>query len=140
MSHSDIAIFQEELISQLHYFEQETSELLRRLYPDAAKKEELQKLIDRYVDHIHLVLEGSLQGETDSLAWIGSKVTVLDEIEGFEENYKIVLPQHIDADLGHISYLSPLGSRLLLARKGERVEVVSPSGNYSMLISQVLFE
>ncbi|WP_239618660.1 GreA/GreB family elongation factor [Cohnella mopanensis] len=139
MSHSDNAKFNEELIAQATYFEQEKSELLRKLYPDAAKVEELQKLINRYMDHIQLVLDGSLQGETDFLAWIGSVVTVVDDIEGFEETYKIVLPQHIDADLGHISFMSPLGSKLLLARVGDRIEVDSPSGSYGMLLSDVSF-
>ncbi|QMV40947.1 GreA/GreB family elongation factor [Cohnella cholangitidis] len=139
MSHSDNAKFQEELIAQENYFEQETSELLRKLYPDTGKRDELQKLLDRYMDHIRLVLEGSLQGETDTLVWIGSDVTVVDEIEGFEETYKIVLPQRIDADLGHISFMSPLGSKLLLARQGDRVEVDSPSGSYGMIISKVMF-
>jgi transcription elongation factor GreA len=91
------------------------------------------------VDHIRLVLEGSLQGETDSLVWIGSDVTVIDEIEGLEETYKIVLPQQIDADLGHISFMSPLGSKLLLARQGDRIEVDSPSGGYGVLVSNVNF-
>lgn len=139
MSRSDNAKFQEQLIAQENYFEQETSELLRKLYPDTGKRDELQKLIDRYMDHIRLVLEGSLQGETDTLVWIGSDVTVVDEIEGFEETYKIVLPQQIDADLGHISFMSPLGSKLLLARQGVRIEVDSPSGSYGMIISKVMF-
>lgn len=139
MSHSNNAKFQEELIAQVNYFDQATSELLRKLYPDTGKRDELQQLIDGYMDHIHSVLEGSMQGEPDSLAWIGSHVTVLDEIDGFEETYKIVLPQQIDADLGHISFMSPLGSKLLLARKGDRIEVDSPSGSYGMLISNVIF-
>jgi len=140
MSHSLTGTFREQLLEQLAYFEKETSELLRKAYPDTAKKDAIQALISKYCDHAHSFLNGSITGDFDSLAWIGSYVTIVDDMDGSEEKYKLVLPHEIDADLGHISFLSPLGSRLLLACKGDRIEVDSPSGSYGVLLSDVAYE
>ncbi|XID93514.1 GreA/GreB family elongation factor [Paenibacillaceae bacterium WGS1546] len=140
MSHSFEQAFREDLLEQLAYFEKETSELLRKAYPDLARRDAIQALIRGYCDHIHAYLKGDIIGETDACVWIGSVVTVVDEIDGTEERYKIVLPHEINADLGHISFLSPLGSRLLLACKGDRIEVDSPSGSYAVLLFEAAYE
>jgi len=140
MSHSFEDKFRADLMEQLAYFEKETSELLRKAYPDLAKRDAIHALITRYCDHIHAYLNNEIIGETDASVWIGSVVTILDEIDGTEEQYKIVLPHEIDADLGHISFLSPLGSRLLMTRKGDRIEVDSPSGSYGVTLSNTVYE
>ncbi|TVX98698.1 GreA/GreB family elongation factor [Cohnella terricola] len=140
MSRSLTETFREHLLEQLAYFEKMTSELLRKAYPDTAKKEAIQTLISQYCDHVHSFLSGTITGDFDSMAWIGSYVTVVDDMDGSEEKYKLVLPHEIDGDLGHISFLSPLGSRLLLACKGDRIEVDSPSGSYGVLLSDVSYE
>ncbi len=139
MSHSLEQTFRQDLLEQLDYFEKETSELLRKAYPDLAKRDAIQVLISGYCDHIHAYLDGDIIGETDDCVWIGSVVTIIDEIDGTEEQYKIVLPHEIDADLGHISFLSPLGSRLLLARKGDRIEVDSPAGSYGVMLFEAAY-
>ncbi|WP_372630687.1 GreA/GreB family elongation factor [Cohnella sp.] len=140
MSHSSEAAFREHLLEQLAFFDKESSELLRKAYPDLAKRDAIHELITGYCDHIQAYLSGDIIGETDACVWIGSVATIVDEIDGTEERYKIVLPHEIDADLGHISFLSPLGSRLLLARRGDRIEVDSPAGSYGVLLFETAYE
>ncbi|MFC4597104.1 GreA/GreB family elongation factor [Cohnella hongkongensis] len=140
MSPSFEQAFREDLLRQLAYFEKEASELLRKAYPDLTRRDATRDRISEYCDHIHAYLNGEIIGETDACVWIGSSVTIVDEIDGTEERYKVVLPHEIDADLGHISFLSPLGSRLLLARKGDRIEVDSPSGSYAVLLFETVYE
>ncbi|WP_256759742.1 GreA/GreB family elongation factor [Cohnella sp. WQ 127256] len=137
MSHSHNERLHGDLTRQLSYFEKETKELLRKVYPDMSKRDEMQKLLDSYTDHIRLFQAGSIAGDTDSLVWIGSSVTIQDEIDRLDETYKIVMPHEVNVDLGHISFLSPLGSKLLLARKDNRIEVESPSGSYEVIIMNV---
>ncbi|MFB9278492.1 GreA/GreB family elongation factor [Cohnella cellulosilytica] len=140
MSHSLEQTFRQDLREQLAYFEKETSELLRKAYPDLAKRDAIHALVSKYCDHIYGYLNGDILGEIDECVWIGSVVTIIDEIDGTEERYKIVLPHEINADLGHISFLSPLGSRLLLAHKGDRIEVDSPSGSYGVMLFEAAYE
>lgn len=137
MSHSHNERLHGDLTRQLSYFEKETKELLRKVYPDMSKRDEMQKLLDSYTDHIRLFQASSITGDTDSLVWIGSSVTIQDEIDRLDETYKIVMPHEVNVDLGHISFLSPLGSKLLLARKDNRIEVESPSGSYEVIIMNV---
>lgn len=139
MSRSAETAFREALLEQLTYFEKETSELLRKAHPDVAKRDAIHALISAYCDHIQAYLDGDIIGETDACVWIGSTVTIVDELDGSEEQYKLVLPHEIDADLGHISFLSPLGSRLLLARRGDRIEVDSPAGSYGVMLFETVY-
>jgi len=131
--------FRAALGEQLAYFERETTELVRKAYPDAVKMASIQTLIGDYCELARSWLEGGAEHGPDDLAWIGSNVVVLDETDGTEETYRLVMPHEIDADLGHISFLSPLGRRLLTAKGGDRLEVKSPAGSYYVRLTEVRY-
>ena len=65
---------------------------------------------------------------------IDSKVKV--KINGEVREFQVVGSADVDAALGRISYLSPLGETLLGKRVGDNFEFMSPSGK--ILFGQVL--
>lgn len=68
----------------------------------------------------------------------GATVDLLDD-DDKKLVYQIVGEVEADAKRGRISYNSPLGRALIGRRKGEEVEVVTPSGDRSFLIEEVKF-
>jgi transcription elongation factor GreA len=68
----------------------------------------------------------------------GATVRLLDE-DDKPVTYQIVGEVEADAKKGRISYNSPLGRALIGRKRGEEVEVVTPSGDRSYLIDSVEF-
>jgi transcription elongation factor GreA len=59
---------------------------------------------------------------------VGSKVTIRDVEYGDRARYTIVGSAEVDPENGRISLRSPIGHALMGHRKGDRVEVQTPSG------------
>jgi transcription elongation factor GreA len=68
----------------------------------------------------------------------GATVTLIDE-EAKKVKYQLVGQVEADAKDGRISFNSPLGRALIGRRKGEEVEVSTPSGERSYQIKKVEF-
>src|SRR5664279_4006806 len=67
------------------------------------------------------------EGASDVVA-LGSHVTIVEDGTDDEETYSIVGAAEANPDVGKISHLSPIGSALLGAKKGQKVRVSTPSG------------
>jgi transcription elongation factor GreA len=59
---------------------------------------------------------------------VGSRVTIRDLEYGDQAKYTIVGSAEVDPDNGRISLRSPIGHALMGHRKGDRIEVQTPSG------------
>ena len=68
----------------------------------------------------------------------GATVTLIDEDEK-KVKYQLVGQTEADARVGRISYNSPLGRALIGRRKGDEVEVTTPSGDRYYEIKKVEF-
>jgi len=68
----------------------------------------------------------------------GATVTLVDE-DDKKVRYQLVGPIEADAKDGRISYNSPLGRALIGRRKGEEVEVSTPSGDRYYEIKKIEF-
>ncbi len=77
------------------------------------------------------------ESDDTSVVHLGSKVTVLDEELGEEETYTIMGTTEVDAMQNIISNESPVGAALLRHRKGERVTVKAPDGDYILRIVKI---
>ena len=77
--------------------------------------------------------------ETDdvSVVHIGSRVTVYDEDFGEEATYTIKGSMEADSMKNIISNESPVGIALLGHKRGERVTVKAPDGDYVMKILKI---
>ncbi|HYF78532.1 MAG TPA: GreA/GreB family elongation factor [Symbiobacteriaceae bacterium] len=64
-------------------------------------------------------------------------VQVVDEETGAPESFTVVGPNEVDASAGMISFLSPLGSALLLKRVAETVELEAPGGRFTFRVAMI---
>ena len=68
---------------------------------------------------------------------IGAKVTIRDLEYGDQETYTIVGSAEVDPTDGRISHRSPIGRALMGHRRGDRVEVETPSGGVTFEIVSI---
>ena len=85
-----------------------------------SKIAEIKNLIENAV----IIEKSQIEGKVVT----GSKVTIRDLDENFEETYQIVGSQEADPMNGRISDESPIGRALLDRHIGEKVEVEAPVG------------
>ncbi len=81
----------------------------------------------RRLETLTAVLDAAEEVDGTAGAVIGRRVTLREE-EGDEATYSIVFPGDGDPSQGWISADSPLGSAVLGAEVGDRIEVVAPAG------------
>lgn len=137
-NHSPIESFRDGLLKQLVYFDENASYLLFG-YSHPSDRNQVKGLLDRYCRQIERYLNGQSGEGPDTLVWIGSRVTVRNETDQVDESFIIVLPSHVDPDEGRISFLSPIGQRLLLSRIGYSAEIDSPGGKYWITVKQISY-
>lgn len=97
---------------------------------DEAKNEQAQveeriAKLEYMVRNARVIDEGELNTEVIN---VGSTVVVKDLSDGEEDEYTIVGSAEADPLDGKISNESPVGSKLLGAKKGEVVEIEIPDG------------
>ena len=139
MNHSKSEPFKDNLLRQLAYFEEKGQDMLNG-FTQTVERALLKDLIARYCRQIERVTGGEDTEGPGTLVWIGSKVTVLNETEQEEESFMIVFPEDVDPDEGKISFLSPIGQKLLLSRIGYSAEIDSPGGKYWITVKDLAFE
>ncbi|MBN2983757.1 MULTISPECIES: GreA/GreB family elongation factor [Cohnella] len=138
MSHSLTNRFRDSLSSQLDYFDKNINELLNAL-PSSGDKRPLKDFVDRYCRHAKRCLDGTSGEGPDTLVWIGSNVIVRNETDRMDEQLSIVLPMDVDPYSGRISFLSPVGQRILLSRAGYSTEIDCPGEKYWITVKQHSF-
>lgn len=69
-----------------------------------------------------------ITGHHGNVVEIGTRVVVKKTGEKTESELLIVGPEEVDPAQGKISYLSPLGSKLLGNKSGAKVSVLTPKG------------
>lgn len=77
------------------------------------------------------------ESDDKSVVHIGSVVTVLDPEFGEEETYKIMGTTEVDPRNNIISNECPVGAALLKHKKGDKVTVKSPEGEYTLKILKI---
>src|ERR1700747_3931728 len=60
---------------------------------------------------------------------VGSKIVVIDTKKDVRIEYKLVSSEEADVEKGFISTTSPIGRRLLNAKRGQHVQVTTPAGS-----------
>lgn len=138
MNHSIADLFKDSLQRQLVYFEENGQDILNG-FERAAERAVIRDLVTRYCRLIERQVSDLESEGPETLVWIGSTVTVYNETDREEESFTIVLPEDVNPDEGKISFLSPIGQKLLLARTGSRMEIDSPGGKYWVTVKGVEF-
>ncbi len=68
---------------------------------------------------------------------VGSKVVVKKSSDKSESELLIVGPEEVDPTQGKISYLSPLGSKLMGNKPGSKISVTTPKGQLAYEIVKI---
>lgn len=104
---------------------------------DAARNE--QALVEARIREIEITLENATiiqDGGNDTVS-IGTTVTLKYDGEDDCEEYKIVGSQEADPMSNKISNESPIAKAIMGSKKGDIVEVESPTGKYKVEIVKV---
>ena len=87
------------------------------------------------VSRSQIVDPASLSGDK---VIFGATVSLLDD-DDKPVKYQIVGPYEADAEIGRISYNSPLGKALIGRKAGDEVEVTVPSGDKFYAVEKIEF-
>jgi transcription elongation factor GreA len=127
---------------QLVLLDENRSEFLDLYFPYAHSNQERKKmdsLIAEYTRQIGKLLRSDPLEEIPQFVFIGSTVTCLDLDHHVEDQYTICFPEESDPDNGLISFLSPVGQQLLLAKVNHPVTIETPNGKLRVFVSKVSF-
>jgi transcription elongation factor GreA len=106
-------------------------------YHDA---KEQQAFIEGRIQYLESVLRSAViisnDGPADVVS-VGGQVTIVEEGGDEEETYTIVGAAEANPSEGKISNLSPIGSALLGAKKGDKVRVQTPGGSIIFRVKKV---
>ncbi|MFD0961593.1 GreA/GreB family elongation factor [Paenibacillus chungangensis] len=137
ISSSSSCNWQEALRKQLDNLVKERSKLLEASYHQLSKERKAtEQLLDKYTDTIKQLLDNDAP-IADGMVMIGSKV----ELEYLEyqttDTFIIAFPHETDPEEGVISFLSPIGSQLLLAAIDSVVSIHTPAGAMQVRIISI---
>ena len=142
----------DELTEELNYLqtvrEKEVAELIKeaRSFGDLSEnseydeaKTEQGKLYSKIAEIKNVIDNAEIveRSESADQISIGSKVTVRDTVTGDEDSYEIVGSQEADPMQMRVSDDSPIGRALLNKKKGDKVVVHAPAGDFTLEILSV---
>ena len=145
----------DELKAELDYMEteraKEVSEQIKeaRSFGDLSEnseydeaKTEQGRLYSKIAEYKDLIEHAEIVDNVDhnlphDAVTLGSKVTVLDLEDDFEDTYEIVGSQEANPREGRISDDSPVGKGLIGHRAGDEIEIEAPSGQVHIKVLSV---
>lgn len=145
MNHSP-ELFREAIVRQLVYFDENKIPFLDEYFPryevPAQQRTEVEKQLGRYTQTLQAMIRNteSFEEELRRTIIIGSEITYKYTDDDEMETVKLCFPEQSDPDQGHISFLSPIGLRLLSSTVQDTVNISTPSGNISLNILEAKFD
>lgn len=132
----------ENLLEQLVNLEESYEEMLDGYCSgQTTEREYYRELIQVYIRQLEKMLKyiAFKQEAHDEFPFvvIGSQVEIEDMEDGEICTYNVVNPQCTDISDGQVSFLSPVGTALLLKKIGETVAVQAPGGVYRYRIRAI---
>jgi transcription elongation factor GreA len=129
-----------QILNQLVYFDEDLTFFLDQYFPEHNQKRyTVEKTIQTYSTVLEEILKDLNPSTLHSVALIGSRVKLLYLDDNSTELFTIVVPSHADPDKNKISFLSPIGFQLLMARRNETYELVIPSGVVHVRVEDIEF-
>lgn len=92
--------------------------------------------LENLLRHATIIDEGDDKSKPPKRVEVGCEVTIVPEDEP-AETYRIVGAAEADPRSGKISNESPMGAALLGRRKGEKVEIETPGGVWTVKITDI---
>ncbi|UVI28748.1 GreA/GreB family elongation factor [Paenibacillus spongiae] len=118
-----------QLINQLVYFDEEKAKFLEQYFSDQSKERAgMERLLTSYCKELEHIVSDFNETTLHSTVLIGSQVKLRYEDDDSCESYTVVFPNEAQPDLNRISFLSPIGRKLLLSKVMQSHELDIPSG------------
>ncbi|MCM3568920.1 GreA/GreB family elongation factor [Neobacillus mesonae] len=128
--------------NQLVFIEENIKDLTNLYVSSTPIQERLKHFFNLYVLEVEDLLKQNRKNLYISLfpkVYVGTKVTVLYDEEEDTEDYVICFPEQSEPDIGHISFLSPVGRQLLLKEIGEKISLTIPTGELHVTIKEISY-
>lgn len=127
-----------QLLEQLVFFDDEKTNFLDQYYPDHNQKRiAVERTLTHYTSTLERMLSDLNERSLHSTALIGSRVTLRYLDDNTTETFTIVFPDRADPDRNMVSFLSPIGFQLLLARTGEQYRLEVPNGELPVVVEKI---
>lgn len=141
MSHSlALSGSRAQLISQLIYLNDEKTHFLDQYCPRYGhERNKIDQTLTAYASVLESILANFSEESLASAVLIGSQVKLYYVEEAFAESYMIVFPHQADANENKISFLSPIGSQLLMKKQNETYEMNVPSGTMPVKVMEIQY-
>ncbi|WP_261133784.1 GreA/GreB family elongation factor [Bacillus sp. Marseille-Q3570] len=139
MSHDSFQLLKKSLIEQLTYIDENHQELLDLYLTTIDRKNKDFQFFKRYASVLKeymLTIDNTASSKLTKV-FIGSQVSVLYEDDNEVDHYTICFPGETDPDKGYISFHSPVGSQLLYRCLGEKMILITPNGETSVVIKDI---
>ncbi|OLO27913.1 hypothetical protein BTR23_19070 [Alkalihalophilus pseudofirmus] len=127
------------LINQLVYFDEELHRFLEVFVQEKSKKSEVEKTVHEYMEVVERILANFNEESINSVVLIGSTVEVYYLDDHINETFTIVFPYQANPEKDLISFLSPVGSQLLLAKANQTYKIKLPFGDTSVIVKKITF-
>lgn len=127
-----------EVANRIHAALDEGGELRENAEYEAAKNE--QAFVEGRILQLETMLSEAIiiqEKGPKGVVRLGSTVEISDEDSGDKEKYQIVGAVEADPKHGRISNESPFGRALLGKKKGDRVKVTTPEGEFYVEVLSV---
>jgi transcription elongation factor GreA len=130
-----------QLLAQLVYFDEQKVDFLDQYYPVSPReRSKIDKMIAGYSKMIEKILADFNQDSLNSAVLIGSEMRICYLDDGYTDTFAVVFPHQVDPNLNKISFLSPIGHQLLMARKNETYPLKIPSGEVTVRIEDIAYK
>lgn len=142
MNHNVCHPLRERFVKQLVYLEENYASFVDCYFSSDINK--YTQFFNHYASSVQDLL-ANFDQESDLApsmpqVFIGSQVTLLYEEEQEAEQFTICFPNQVNPDEGYISFLSPVGSQLLLRSLREKVVLLTPGGPTKVSIEEITFK
>jgi transcription elongation factor GreA len=140
MSHKVELNLKETLLNQLVFLEENATEIIDSYF--SSNRNKYKEFLNTYsieVQDFLSTIDERLEFPPTK-AFIGTKVVLKYEDEDETDDYTICMPENSDPDKGFISFLSPVGSQLLLRSSGEIMNLITPGGEFKVTIKAINFD
>ncbi|MCQ6559582.1 GreA/GreB family elongation factor [Paenibacillus mendelii] len=129
-----------QLINQLVYFDEEKAKFLEQYFTDQSKERtEMEKLLSLYCKTLEQIVSDVNETTLQSTVLIGSQVKLRYEDDDSLETYTVVFPHEAEPEYNRISFLSPIGRKLLMSTMMQSHELDIPSGVIKIHVEDIKY-
>ncbi|MFD0676101.1 MULTISPECIES: GreA/GreB family elongation factor [unclassified Paenibacillus] len=129
-----------QLINQLVYFDEQKKDFLDQYFPNSAKeRSKIELLLSVYSAALEKILGEFNEESLNSTVLIGSRMKISYLEDGFTDSYTIVFPHQAEPNSNKISFLSPIGLQLLMAKINETYQLKISSGEIDVKLQEIMY-